>query len=76
MVGEWWSSASARTGKGDWVSLSPEDGLMDRAEFELDLMVALPAEEENLILELRAADEFGNWNYFRRELGSEAGSKH
>ncbi len=55
---------------GRWLPLAAADGIMDRSLLELDLVLDPPREGEEPVLEIRAADEFGNWNYFRRELGS------
>jgi hypothetical protein len=55
-----------RDAKGDWVAVAPVGDFMDRPELELDLLLELG--EDQSLLELRAADEFGNWNYFRRGI--------
>jgi hypothetical protein len=59
-----------RDSEGNWLPVAAADGLMDRSEFELDLVLPLPDDDPS-VFEMRAADEFGNWSYFRQEIGSE-----
>ena len=51
-------------------SFSYSEALGSLFELELDLILPLPPDGEKTVLEMRAADEFGNWNYFRQELES------
>ncbi len=55
-----------RSPNGDWIAVSPIGDFLGREALKFDLM--LSKEESESLLELRAADEFGNWGYFRRNV--------
>ena len=58
------SEIERRDAEGKWIPLLPVGDFLGRPVHELDVTVDMPGADA--IFELRAADEFGNWSYFRR----------